>query len=147
MQPTPQPASGGMPVPKLSSLALLAIAAIAIFLIAGIFGYILFLSRVPFDSQLWWMGVTSMIFALAFYLVYGATKDRRYARPLAGAFFLIGAGSFYASVFANPDPSGTKMTWLIVLSLLILIVLVAIFRMSRQTEMDAIRRSQRKLTP
>jgi FtsH-binding integral membrane protein len=134
-------------MPKLSSVVLLAIAAIAVIVIAAIFGYILFFSGQPLTSQLWWMGFSGLIFALVFYFVYAATNDRRISRPLAGAFFVIGVGSYYGSLFTNGDTSIGKLLWMVLLSILVVIVLATIFWMSRQTERDAIRKNQRRLTP
>ncbi len=123
--PAPAPAA---PVPKVSSLALYAIAAIAIIAIAALFGYILFVSGLSFTTQLWWMGICGLIVAFLFYMVYAATHNRTVTFPLAGAFFVIGIGSFYGSIF-------------------VVIILATIWSMARHTERDAIRKSQRKVTP
>src|SRR5712691_212543 len=99
MEPPQPPDPAGPAVPKLSTTVLFAMAAIGVIVLAAVFGYILFISGLPIDQRLWWTGLASMIFALGFFFLYGATHDRRIARPLAGAFFLIGAGSFYGSIF------------------------------------------------
>lgn len=147
MQPTAQPASGGMPVPRLSSVILMAIGAIAVIVIASIFGYILFLSGMGFSSQLWWMGFSSGVFAVVFYLVYAGTHDPRFSRPLAAAFFVISAGSFYGAIFTNGDSTLLKVIWLVLFSILVVGALAGLFFLIRGSERDAIRRSQRKITP
>lgn len=143
--PAPTPA---IAAPKLSSLALYAIAAIAIIAIAAIFGFILFASNLSFTSQLWWMGVCGLIFALLFYMVYASTHNRSVAFPLAGAFFVIGVGSFYGSVLVDSNQGSLgKLAFSLILSVFVVIVLVTIFYMSRQSERDAMRKSQRRITP
>src|SRR2546428_7502945 len=101
MEPTPGPAPRGPLVPNLSTTVLLAMAAIGIVVLASIFAFILFVAILRVDERLWWTGLASMIFALAFYLLFAATHDRKLARPLAGGFFVIGAGSFYGSIFTG----------------------------------------------
>ncbi len=150
MQPASPPPAAAQTIqaPKMSALALYAIAGIAVIAIAAIFGFILFASGLSFTSQLWWMGVCGLLFALIFYMVYASTHNRSVAFPLAGAFFVIGIGSFYGSVFVNAnETSGGKLLWGLVISVFTIIVLVTIFYMSRQGERDKIRKSQRKVTP
>src|SRR5213594_3739177 len=143
MEQPPAPAPSGPAVPKLSTTVLLAMGAIATIVLAAIFAYILFVARLRIDEQLWWTGLASMIFALGFYLMYAATHDRAIARPLAGGFFVVGAGSFYGSIFTGGSNDFAKLMYLILLS----IVLGAIFVMARDAEKDAIRRAQRKYIP
>lgn len=150
MQPASPPPQAAQTIaaPKLSSLALYAIAAIAVIAIAAIFGFILFASGLSFTSKLWWMGVCGLVFALIFYMVYASTHNRMVAFPLAGAFFVIGIGSFYGSVFVNDaETSGGKLLWGLVISIFVVIVLLTVFYMARQSERDAIRKGQRKVTP
>lgn len=152
MQPAPStppsPAAAAITTPKLSSAALYGIAAIAVVMIAGIFGFILFLSGLSFTSQLWWMGLCSLIFALVFYMVFASTHNRMVARPLAGAFFVVGIGSFYGSIAVdNASTSLNKLVLAVILSVFVIIVLTTIFYMARQGERDAIRKSQRRVTP
>ena len=150
MQPASPPPAAAQTItaPRLSSLALYGIAGIAVIAIAAIFGFILFVSGLTFTSQLWWMGVCGLIFALIFYMVYASTHNRTVAFPLAGAFFVIGIASFYGSVFVNAnETSGGKLLWGLVISVFAIIVLVTIFYMTRQGERDAIRKSQRRVTP
>jgi len=147
MQPAEPPASGGMAAPRLSSVILIAIGAIAVIVIAAIFGYILFLSGMGFSAQLWWMGLSSGIFAVAFYVVYAGTRDKRFSRPLAAAFFVISVGSFYAAVFTNQDSPLLKVIWLVLLSILVVGALVGLFVLIRDAERDAMRKSQRRITP
>src|SRR2546428_4666358 len=100
MEQPPAPAPSGPAVPKLSTTVLLAMGAIATIVLVAIFAYILFVERtLRIDERLWWTGLASMIFALGFYMMYAATHDRTIARPLAGGFFDVGAGSFYGSTF------------------------------------------------
>ncbi len=147
MEPIQPPAPGGPAVPKLSTTVLLAMAAIAVLVLASIFGYILFLTTMRIDERLWWTGLSSMIFALAFYLLFAATHDRKIARPLAGGFFVVGAGSFYGSIFTGGSSDLAKLLYLILLSVLVIIVLGAIFVMARDAERDAVRRAQRRHIP
>src|SRR3989454_7640799 len=95
------PAPSGRTVPKLSTTVLLAMGGIATIVLVAIFAYILLVARLRLDEQLWWTGLTSMIFALGFYMMFAATHDRMIARPLAGGFFVVGAGSFYGSIFTG----------------------------------------------
>jgi uncharacterized membrane protein YbhN (UPF0104 family) len=135
-------------LPTLSTTVLLAIAAIGIVVLAAIFGFILFVAVGPrIDERLWWTGFASVIFAFAFYLLFAATHDRKLARPLAGGFFVIGAGSFYGSIFTGGSSDLAKLLYLILLSVLVIVVLGAIFVMARDAERDAIRKAQRKHIP
>src|SRR2546428_9426595 len=98
MEQPPAPAPSGPTVPKLSTTVLLAMGAIATIVLVAIFAYILFVApALRIDERLWWTGLTSMIFALGFYMMFAATHDRMIARPLAGGFFVVGAGSLYRS--------------------------------------------------
>ena len=134
-------------MPKLSTTVLLAIAGIGAIVLASIFGYILFIATLRLDSRLWWIGFCSILFALAFFLLYAATHDRKIARPLAGAFFVISAGSFYGSIFTGGSSDFAKLLYLILLSILVMIVLGAIFVMAKDAEKDAVRRAQRRYIP
>src|SRR5213592_2618371 len=128
MEAPPAPAPRGPMLPNLSTTVLLAMAAIGAILLAAIFGYILFLaSGLRIDERLWWTGLTSMIFALGFYV--------------------IGAGSFYGSIFSGGASDLGKLLYLILLSVLVIIVLAAIFVMARDAERDAIRKAQRRHIP
>lgn len=135
-------------MPKLSTTVLLAIAAIGVAVLAAVFGFILFVaSGLRIDERLWWTGLASMIFALGFFMLFAATNDRKIARPLAGGFFVIGAGSFYGSIFTGGASDVLKLAYMIVLSILVVIVLVATFVMARDAERDAIRKAQRRHIP
>src|SRR5881396_1896855 len=147
MEPTLAPPPAGPDVPKLSTTVLLAMAAISAVVLAAIFAYILFIAALRIDERLWWTGLTSMIFALGFYFLFAATHDRKIARPLAGGFFVIGAGSFYGSIFSGGASDLGKLLYLILLSVLVIIVLAAIFVMARDAERDAIRKAQRRHIP
>src|SRR6267378_2594951 len=138
MEPTPPPAPRGPLLPTLSTTVLFSMAAIGVVVIAA---------GLRVDERLWWTGLASMLFALAFYLLFAATHDRKLARPLAGGFFVIGAGSFYASIFTGGASDFGKLLYLILLSVLVVIVLGAIFVMARDAERDAIRKAQRKHIP
>jgi hypothetical protein len=142
----PPPAAGSM-LPRLSSTVLIAMGAIGGIVLASIFGYILFVAHLRLDEQLWWTGFASMVFALAFYVLFAATHDRRIARPLAGGFFVISAGSFYGSIFTGGSSDLVRLVYTILLSILVMIVLGAIFVMARDTERDAIRKAQRRHIP
>src|SRR5256886_959937 len=147
MEPTPGPAPRGPLVPNLSATVLLAMAAIGIVVLASIFAFILFVAILRIDERLWWTGFASMIFALAFYLLFAATHDRKLARPLAGGFFVIGAGSFYGSIFTGGASDLGKLLYLILLSVLVVIVLAAIFVMGRDAGRDAVPKAQRRHMP
>jgi hypothetical protein len=147
MEQPPAPPSGPT-VPKLSTTVLLAMGAIGTIVLVAIFAYILFVApTLRIDERLWWTGLTSMIFAFGFYMMFAATHDRMIARPLAGGFFVVGAGSFYGSIFTGGSTDFAKLLYLIVLSILVMIVLGAIFVMARDAEKDAVRRAQRKYIP
>src|SRR5256885_13731395 len=143
MEPTPGPAPRGPLVPNLSTTVLLAMAAIGIVVLASIFAFILFVAILRVDERLWWTGLASMIFALAFYLLFAATHDRKLARPLAGGFFVIGAGSFYGSIFTGGGRGGWKMVSLILLSALVGFVPSAVFLMAWDAGRGAGREGQR----
>src|SRR5438093_9716399 len=147
MEPTLAPPPAGPDVPKLSTTVLLAMAAISAVVLAAIFAYILFIAVLRIDERLWWTGLCSMIFALGFFFLYASTHDRKIARPLAGGFFVIGAGSFYGSIFSGGASDLGKLLYLILLSVLVIIVLAAIFVMARDAERDAIRKAQRRHIP
>ncbi len=148
MEAPPAPAAGMPALPKLSTSVLLAIAAISVFVLASIFGYILlFATTLRIDERLWWTGLASVIFSLAFFMVYATTRDRKIARPLAGGFFVVGAGSFYGSIFTGVTSDIVRLLYLIFLSVLVIIVLGAIFVMARDAEQDAVRKATRKHIP
>src|SRR5438128_3995966 len=127
MEQPPAPAPSGPAVPKLSTTVLLAMGAIATIVLVAIFAYILFVARLRIDEQLWWTGLASMIFALGFYMMYAATHDRTIARPLAGGFFVVGAGSFYGSIFTGHSRDFAKLLYLILFSVLVVLPRGAIF--------------------
>jgi len=147
MEPTLAPPPAGPDVPKLSTTVMFAMAAISAIVLAAIFAYILFVAVLRIDERLWWTGLCSMIFALGFFFLYASTHDRKIARPLAGGFFVIGAGSFYGSIFTGNSTDIAKLLYLILLSILVMIVLAAIFVMARDAEQDAVRRAMRRHTP
>jgi peptidoglycan/LPS O-acetylase OafA/YrhL len=134
-------------LPRLSTTVLLAMGAIAAVVLASIFGYILFVAHLRLDEQLWWTGFASLLFSLGFFLLYGVTHDRRIARPLAGGFFVISAASYCGSIFTGGSSDVSKLVYLIVLSIFVMIVLAAIFVMARDAEKDAIRKAQRRHIP
>src|SRR2546425_2460117 len=145
MEQPPAPAPSGPAVPKLSTTVLLAMGAIATIVLVAIFAYILFVERtLRIDERLWWTGLASMIFALGFYMMFAATHDRTIARPLAGGFFVVGAGSFYGSIFTGGSNDFAKLMYLILLSILVMIVLGAILVLARDAAQEAIRRGPRK---
>jgi len=80
-------------------------------------------------------------------MLYAATHDRKIARPLAGGFFVVGSGSFYGSIFTGVTSDIVRLLYLIFLSVLVIIVLGAIFVMARDAERDAARKAQRKHIP
>ncbi len=153
MEPVPAssmpPAAPAVPPPrlKLSKVVLYAILAIAIVVIAAIFGFIL-INVVGLTNQLWWMGLVSLIFAFVFYLVFAGTHNRTIVMPLSAAFFVIGIGAFYGSILVNTASGALNQLVLVVIeSIFVVIVLTAIYVMSRQGEQDKVRKSQRKVTP
>jgi hypothetical protein len=142
----PGPPAPPATLPKISTLALGGMCAIAFVILASIYGFILFTPGV-LTAQLWWMGVVSLIFALAFFFVYAATDEKRIVKPVAAAFFVIGAASFYGSIGTTPNSGVLQMIWFVILSVFVIMVLGWIYWSSRQEERDVIRRSQRRLTP
>src|SRR3989442_3444008 len=148
MEHPPAPAPSGPAVPKLSTTVVLAMGAIATIVLVAIFAYILFVApALRIDERLWWTGLASMVFALGFYMMFAATHDRMIARPLAGGFFVVGAGSFYGSIFTGNSSDFAKLLYLILLSILLMIALGAIFVMARGAEKDAVRRAPRQYNP
>src|SRR5947208_4646101 len=147
MEQPPAPPASGPTVPKLWRTVLLAMGAIGTIVLVAIFAYILLVARLRLDERLWWTGLASIIFALGFYMMFAATHDRTIARPLAGGFFVVGAGSFYGSIFTGGANDFTKLMYLILLSILVMIVLGAIFVMAKDAEKDMVRRAQRKYIP
>ena len=148
MEPVPAPPTGGPAIPKLSTTVLFAIAAIAILVLVAVFAFILFFANIPnIDSRLWWTGFASMIFALGFFVLFAATHDRKIARPLAGGFFVVSAGSFYGSIFTGGASDVLKLVYLIIVSVLVIVVLGAIFVMARDAEHEAVRKAQRRHIP
>jgi len=147
MESSAAPAVGGAPKLKLSTTVLFGIAAIGGILLASVFAYILVVAQMGFSARLWWMGFAGGIFAIAFYILQGVTGDRTILRPLAAAFFLIGAGGFYGAILTNTDSDSLKLIWIVILSILVVGVLAAMFYMSRDAERDAARKAQRKVTP
>jgi lysylphosphatidylglycerol synthetase-like protein (DUF2156 family) len=151
MEPVPASASPPPAAPeprlKLSKVVLYAMLAIAVVVIAAIFGFIL-VYVAGFTHQLWWMGLTSLIFAFVWYLVYMGSHNRTIAMPLSAAFFVIGMGSFYGSIAVDPVSDAlNKLILMVIESIFAVIVLTAIWTMSRQSEQDKVRKSQRKVTP
>ncbi len=144
----PPPASAAAePRLKLSKIVLYAMLAIAVIMIAAIFGFIL-VYVAGLTHQLWWMGFTSLIFAFIWYAVYMGSHNRTIAFPLAAAFFVIGMGSFYGSIATDPVSDAlNKLILMVITSIFLVIVLTAIWTMSRQGEEDKVRKSQRKVTP
>src|SRR5256712_1669726 len=117
MEQPPAPAPSGPAVPKLSTTVLLAMGAIATIVLVAIFAYILFVApALRIDERLWWTGLTSMVFALGFYMMFAATHDRMIARPLAGGFFVVGAGRFYGPIFTANSARLAELMYLILLS-------------------------------
>src|SRR2546428_5233035 len=128
MEQPPAPAPSGPTVPKLSTTVLLAMGAIATIVLVAIFAYILFVApALRIDERLWGTGLASMIFALGFYMMYAATHDRTIARPLAGGFFVVGAGSLYRALLPRGPSDLAKLMYLLLLALPVMIVLGAVF--------------------
>src|SRR5437899_9575328 len=148
MEQPPAPAPSGPTGPNLSTTGFLAMGAIATIVLVAIFAYILFVApALRIDERLWWTGLTSMVFALGFYMMYAATHDRTIARPLAGGFFVVGAGSFYGSIFTGGSNDFAKLMYLILLSSLVMIVLGAIFVMAKDAENEMVRLARRDYIP
>ncbi len=145
--PATPPVAAPAAAPRMSSVLLYAIFAIAIIVIAAIFGFIL-VYVTPLTTQLWWMGVTGLIFAFVFYGVFAATHNRTIVMPLSAAFFVIGMGAFYGSILTNTtSDSLNKLVLIVIESIFLVIVLTSMFLMARQGEADKVRKSQRKVTP
>src|SRR5437899_10496999 len=113
MEQPPAPAPSGPTVPKLSTTVLLAMGAIATIVLVAIFAYILLVARLRLDEQLWWTGLTSMILALGFYMMYAATHDRMIARPLAGGFFVVVSVRFFGESFTDYSCNLAQLRYLV----------------------------------
>lgn len=139
-QPVPPPSKG------FSTLALAVIAILAFFIIGLIYVYIFVFSGMDIISAYWWSGLVGFIFAFIFYLVHAAVEEP-VTRIISATFFALGAMFFYAAIgFGSGDPS-SKILWLIVLSIIVLVVLLFVWRMAMQGEADERRRAMRKRTP
>ncbi len=135
------------PAVKLSSAALMGIVAVVGLTAAGIFAYILFLAPLAGDQRLWWTGFAAIVFAFLAFLVYAGT-EAKVLQKLAGGLFVVGAGSFYGSILTSQDQDlSTKLLWVSVLSVLVVIVLAGVFVMARQAEATRARMARRRLTP
>ena len=146
---TPQgvPMEAAPPMGKsLSTVALAAVAGLAFLIIALIYAYIFFVSGMDIISAYWWAGFVGFIFALIFFLVHAAVEEP-VTRIISGTFFVLGAVFFYASVGFGTADAGSKILWVIVLSVIVLVVLLFVWRMSSQAAADEQRRAMRKRTP
>jgi len=132
---------------KLSSAALLGILVILGAMAAGIFAYVLVLAPgLPIDRRLWWAGFVALTFAFLSYIVYAGTEAKP-LRRLAGGMFLVSAGSFYGSIFTSSYDQGIMLLWAVVLSVIVVIVLLGVFVMARDSEATQGRMARRRLTP
>jgi len=143
-QPPPQ---AQPPMGKsLSTAALAAVAILAFFIIGLIYVYIFVFSGMDIVSAYWWSGFVGFIFAFIFYLVHAAVEEP-VTRIISGTFFALGAMFFYAAIgFGSGDPN-SKILWLIVLSVIVLVVLLFVWRLTSQGAADDQRRAMRKRTP
>ena len=137
-----------MPPPvKLSSAALTGILVILGAMAAGVFAWILLLAPgLLIDQRLWWTGFVSLIFAFLSYLVHAGTESKP-LRQLAGGLFVVSAGSFYGSIFTSQADTGIMLLWAVVLSVLVVVVLLGVYVMSRESEATQARLARRRLTP
>ena len=147
----PPPSMSVAPEPAgraLSKAALAVISFLGFFIIALIYLYIFRSSRMPNDwDKYWWAGLVGFIFALIFYLVHAGISEEPVTRILSGAFFALGAMFLYASIALNQGyQPNDRIMWLIVLSLIVIIVLVFVWRMSVQSAEDEVRRARRRRT-
>ncbi|HEY5538959.1 MAG TPA: hypothetical protein VIL58_05405 [Thermoplasmata archaeon] len=142
----PTPPAPMPPVVKLSTLAATGIIVILGIMAAGIFAYILFLAPMTTDQRLWWTGFVATAFAFVAYLVYAGTEAKS-IQKLAGGLFLLGAGSFYGSIFTGTGDTLGKLVWAVLLSILVVVVLGGVYVLSRQEEATKTRLSGRRLTP
>ncbi len=126
---------------------LAAIIGLSALIIALIYVFIFTISGLPEASKYWWAGLTGFIFALIFYMVHASIKEEPVTRIISGVFFALGAVFFYASIMVGVTDPGMLITWLIVLSVIVIVVLVAVWRMSAQREADDARRAARRRTP
>lgn len=146
----PQPAPQAQPTPAprgLSSVALAVIIGLAALIVALIYLFIFKYSGMAESSMYWWSGFVGFVFALAFYMVHASIKEEPITRIMSGVFFALGAMFFYAAILVGTNDPGMAITWIIVLSLIVMIVLVLVWRMSVQREADEARRAARHRTP
>jgi len=146
--PPPTPSVQIQPTGRAISKAALAIIAFLGFFIIGlIYLYIFIYSGLSEADTYWWSGLVGFIFAFVFYIVHSAIREEPITRALSGAFFVIGAMFFYATIAFNSGYSpADRIIWLIVLSVIVIVVLVFIWRMSVQRTADDERRARRQRT-
>jgi len=141
---TPPP----LPPPKgTSSVALAVIIGLSGLIIALIYLFIFAFSGISETSKYWWSGLVGFIFAFIFYMVHASIREEPVTRIMSGVFFALGAVFFYASIMVGVTDPGMLITWLIVLSLIVIVVLVLVWRMSAQREADEARKAARRRTP
>ncbi len=131
----------------LSKTALALIAVIGFFIIGLIYLFIFVYSGMKDVDTYWWSGLVGFIFAFVFYIVHSSIREEPVTRILSGLFFVLGAAFFYAAIGLNPAYTpGDRILWLIVLSIIVLVVLVLVWRMSMQRTADEERRARRQRT-
>ena len=148
--PQPAPQAQPMPAPKgLSSVVLAIIVGLAALIIALIYVYIFAFSGtgISESSRYWWSGFVGFIFALIFYMVHASIREEPITRIISGVFFALGALFFYAAILVGTSDPGMAITWIILLSVIVMIVLVLVWRMSVQREADEARKAARHRTP
>ena len=130
-----------------SKAAIVMVAVLALFIIGLIYLYIFVYSDLSEDGKYLWSGFAGWVFALIFYLVHAATREDPISRIVAVLFFVLGAAFLYASIALNPgsDP-GSRILWLIVLSVIVIVILLLSWRLSLQASEDEQRRAKRQRT-
>jgi len=145
--PPPQPQMMQPPGPRPSMAILAVITALAFVVIALIYLWIFIFSGIPFESACWWAGLVGFIFAFVFFMVHAASREEPISRIVSVMFFVLGAVFFYSAILLGGSDTGSRIFWLIVLSILVMVILLFVWRMSVQKEADDYRRAMRKRTP
>ncbi len=135
------------PGPRTSTAVLAVVAFLAFFVIAMIYAWIFFFSGMAFESACWWAGLVGFIFAFVFFMVHAASREDPVSRIVSITFFVLGAVFFYSAILLGNYDTGGRILWLIVLSVMVMVILLFVWRLSVQKEADDYRRAMRKRTP
>ncbi len=130
-----------------SKAAIAMVAVLAFFIISLIYLFIFMYSGLSEEGKYLWSGFAGMVFAFIFYLVHASTREDPISRIVTILFFVLGAAFLYASIALNPgiDPA-SRILWLIVLSVIVIMILLLSWRLSLQAAEDEQRKARRQRT-